>query len=774
MIQKNILGFFCAILVTSFIECAYGARPSSIALPCKSGGNSSAELALRDCGTVKSVVTDNVTDRVKTYIKYLYEGKMLSFKRTKDKDHPVGIPYETPCNLLKGRFNGSMREETVNHKGKICGAFTKVDIDVSRTGDVDVEIKGIGSREYAYMRGGLVQAFTHYFLTVKEEINNKRLNLTSTLCREIGDDYVKLYNKRVNVVKKLNPSAVSMDDCNHNADQTQQTACQLKRINRLTEASFSYLAICEIFKRATSSHRVEFKDEAGLKNIEAGIQDIGKAIESKCKDKCDTNSNKADAAAGGHKGEKCANKCVENELPSRVNSFFENMLKKLWPKTGDSRSFGGRGEPTPFNATFAFFGVISFGGFFRRRSNTRNIEKNCNIFLVIVLVGYMALVSACSGRVSLGGGSGIELNCVEWSSFMPLEDDGTRKGQEWCCSDLAYNRKDSTDTYDIERDDSAASLIARGATVYQIADKKCEGLGVPYYGCAPINKTSVEAAPGSLPTHCCPEDNQAAIDYYNAMTEWGYNAMTKEACAEFLMVEELTPEGGSSIDPGVPEPPGGSVPPDEIIEELFSQGLGASGDAVVGHGSLGEAAATTSGGLFGGGKPISDPNGGLSGSDGPPSSSKNVNNTKTNKNGTSGGGFSGGVGAGGSGFTPTSTEPDAMDAKIAMSAAGSGGFAKEADSSYSGLASGGASGTQGRGAPGISYQTGEGEPGEGVDEGLSFGNEPLDGDMFDPRASDDPEDYFTRVGLEDSIFKIVEKKYREKNIQWINDKLNNK
>jgi hypothetical protein len=35
------------------------------------------------------------------------------------------------------------------------------------------------------------------------------------------------------------------------------------------------------------------------------------------------------------------------------------------------------------------------------------------------------------------------------------------------------------------------------------------------------------------------------------------------------------------------------------------------------------------------------------------------------------------------------------------------------------------------------------------------------------QGSDDPADYFTRVGLEDSIFKVVERRYREKSMNWI-------
>jgi hypothetical protein len=45
---------------------------------------------------------------------------------------------------------------------------------------------------------------------------------------------------------------------------------------------------------------------------------------------------------------------------------------------------------------------------------------------------------------------------------------------------------------------------------------------------------------------------------------------------------------------------------------------------------------------------------------------------------------------------------------------------------------------------------------------VAFGN----GSSVDPMASGDPQDYFTRIGIEDSIFKKVERRYRDTSVKW--------
>ena len=45
---------------------------------------------------------------------------------------------------------------------------------------------------------------------------------------------------------------------------------------------------------------------------------------------------------------------------------------------------------------------------------------------------------------------------------------------------------------------------------------------------------------------------------------------------------------------------------------------------------------------------------------------------------------------------------------------------------------------------------------------VSFGN----ASNVNPMLAGDPEDHFTRIGLEDSLFKKVERRYRDTSVKW--------
>jgi len=79
-------------------------------------------------------------------------------------------------------------------------------------------------------------------------------------------------------------------------------------------------------------------------------------------------------------------------------------------------------------------------------------------------------------------------------------------------------------------------------------------------------------------------------------------------------------------------------------------------------------------------------------------------------------------------------------------------------------ATGGHSG-KGKGGKGSSSSdSSEGGDGKGKVSDLNFGAG--SGGDLTSSLSEDPEDYFTRIGLEDSIFKIVERRYRQKASDW--------
>jgi hypothetical protein len=132
---------------------------------------------------------------------------------------------------------------------------------------------------------------------------------------------------------------------------------------------------------------------------------------------------------------------------------------------------------------------------------------------------------------------------------------------------------------------------------------------------------------------------------------------------------------------------------------------------------------------------------------------------------TRGGKSGGGGGAGGSGSgggLKTAASSDLSNTQQSAATDGSG-------SSYRGGESGAGSGSASGGA-GSAYGSGSGLSGDGSESGTSTALFGKDGDAgaraLDPSGSTDPEDYFTRLGLGDSLFKTVEKRYRQKASQW--------
>jgi hypothetical protein len=124
----------------------------------------------------------------------------------------------------------------------------------------------------------------------------------------------------------------------------------------------------------------------------------------------------------------------------------------------------------------------------------------------------------------------------------------------------------------------------------------------------------------------------------------------------------------------------------------------------------------------------------------------------------------GAFGSGG-GFSPSGlkTAPGGPEASPTPGAAG-GALASAYSSS--GAGAGGAGSASGRQGPVFgSSLAGSGDPGaEGSgSDTVDFGGARSE---VDAMAGEDPEDYFTRIGLGDSLFKRVEARYRDKSVRW--------
>ncbi|MCC7440561.1 MAG: hypothetical protein IT285_02945 [Bdellovibrionales bacterium] len=217
------------------------------------------------------------------------------------------------------------------------------------------------------------------------------------------------------------------------------------------------------------------------------------------------------------------------------------------------------------------------------------------------------------------------------------------------------------------------------------------------------------------------------------------------------------------VDPGGPGPAPGSPPAErgraglEGMQAANTEADAIDSDSSPSDGSANSEAATAD--LGGGGDNVAD-------------------SGKKDETGGSGGGLpsgGGGKGAGrgggggGSGMSlgTGSTGPSVVDSD-ALSGSAAGG-----DQSAATYAGGGGSGRKGgKGGAGndpmaafrAGFGGGKGGSADGKTESLEFGA--TAGDGVDPMASEDPEDYFGRIQSWESIFKIVERRYKSKSQGW--------
>jgi hypothetical protein len=125
----------------------------------------------------------------------------------------------------------------------------------------------------------------------------------------------------------------------------------------------------------------------------------------------------------------------------------------------------------------------------------------------------------------------------------------------------------------------------------------------------------------------------------------------------------------------------------------------------------------------------------------------------------------GGSGSGGSG-SGTGLDNTSVSTAPAPGASGSPGVSgATADAVAYGANGNGAGGALPNGARSTGFQFGNGFSGEGAGGAseLAFANSSGGGDAM---LGGDPEDYFTRIGIEDSLFKKVERRYQATSMHW--------
>lgn len=139
--------------------------------------------------------------------------------------------------------------------------------------------------------------------------------------------------------------------------------------------------------------------------------------------------------------------------------------------------------------------------------------------------------------------------------------------------------------------------------------------------------------------------------------------------------------------------------------------------------------------------------------------------------GGEGGGESGGLSpTGGGGLEGGQGAPGGLAAGDSGGSTGEAGARNGSQSSAAiagrsggGGAVGGSGGGGGRGAFGELFGGGSNDSAGGSSQSVSFGHA---GGEVNPFGSADPGDYFTRLGMDDNLFKIVERRYRNKAGAW--------
>lgn len=93
------------------------------------------------------------------------------------------------------------------------------------------------------------------------------------------------------------------------------------------------------------------------------------------------------------------------------------------------------------------------------------------------------------------------------------------------------------------------------------------------------------------------------------------------------------------------------------------------------------------------------------------------------------------------------------------------------DTTARGAYSGGGRGVankNGNSGLGLSFGGGGGKGDDGKSNSMDFGAT-SDGKAV---SIDDPEDYFTRIGIEENIFKIIHKRYESVALSWLKESIN--
>lgn len=221
--------------------------------------------------TIKCLVREDIRHRTDNH----YRGKPDGLLDTSDPSNPT-VPV---CNLSHGEV-----EKNWLPSNNSCGAYCNLDLDVSLTDGISLNVNPPCQREAAWGRGAYVQIFNYYKEKVFEEFDSGKVLVTNFTgpkpCAPLAADLMGLQDQNENLTgpvtrmlaskqgvdekadPKLIEQAASKEKCK-TSDEAQVTsvgACTMKQFQRTMRALWAEFLSCEIEARAIKEFYIQSHD----------------------------------------------------------------------------------------------------------------------------------------------------------------------------------------------------------------------------------------------------------------------------------------------------------------------------------------------------------------------------------------------------------------------------------------------------------------------------------------------------------------------------------
>lgn len=660
-------------------------------------------------------------------------------------------PYGPVCNPT----DGEVRERN----GKSCGQVVKIQAEGG------IALDEYGTLENNHRRGGWVQALRCYKNEVLNEIQSGTVRATTLECRRLGTYVAFLFKRTPEKKEQRIPAQANIDIMDYGGDpcinelktksakgsydavaaRNRQSSCNLSAGRAVLEDAMYNFVTCENLSRAKRADAKAFVPKDGPFQTQI-MSEIVSPCTSKAVDSCVPSCIRPWGVSKG-----CVINCSVPKVQSCYNSnydeFMKRFLQKNFPTQGKCFSQNETAQPIAAHTFSLLPFLIGMLGLRRKRalrlssalaaislgiwgcdggsSNTPKYESYCT-GLDGALIMSKAVAKTCCG--SKGAAPLVIKECAGGNKVV-CNDESATGGKAICGNDQGKTQA--------EKDQYQKCLA-------QVDTGKC---AKEYDPCLMETQTTstrnadphqaVLLSNGKAPDSC-PQSNGNPTTTLTQGVDSVARARTNLAQAYVLDTQNAAAvqDGGNSS---------AATALDSSLPGFDGLGLG-----------LGNSKSGSSGGANGGTVGTTAAGGFVPGS----ASGK-------------GGGGGGGGSQGSSVMSDQAAHTDAASPN-----------GKKSDGVTMDMESGGLSSSSGGGAPaagsagagsnpfsslGGAFGSNSDEPNAaGLSDDVRFGRR-LASDV-PPIVSVDPTDYFNRIESGTSLFKVVERKYREKSISWSADK----